>query len=67
MEIEVCINGMIEHLSGCTVADYISKKKLSVNGLVVELNGQIIREQQWQMIRLVDGDKLELLNFVGGG
>ena len=43
------------------------RKGLAPGALVVELNQQIIKQEQWPEIQLKAGDRLELLSFVGGG
>jgi sulfur carrier protein len=45
----------------------VTRKGLAPGALVVELNGQIIKQQQWAETQLNSGDRLELLSFVGGG
>ena len=35
--------------------------------VIAELNGQVIKNQEWNQKILNDGDTLELVNFVGGG
>lgn len=44
-------------------------KELSVEGktMAVAINMEIVKKQQWQSHSLKEGDKLELLHFVGGG
>ena len=44
-------------------------KKLDLEGKVMAaaINMEIVKQDQWDTHRLVDGDKLELLDFVGGG
>jgi sulfur carrier protein len=31
------------------------------------VNGSIVKKDEWQVFKLCDGQKVELLNFVGGG
>jgi thiamine biosynthesis protein ThiS len=35
--------------------------------VAVELNRELIPRDQWPSTRLSDGDKLEIVHFVGGG
>ncbi len=35
--------------------------------LAVELNGTVVRRSEWQNTIVSDGDKLEVVHFVGGG
>lgn len=47
--------GLIEDLS------------LAPERLAVELNGQVVRRADWQDTTLNDGDRVEIVHFVGGG
>ena len=53
--------------AGRGIAELVVHKRLVAGSLVVELNQQIIKQEQWPFTSLKDGDSLELLNFVGGG
>lgn len=64
---EIIVNGVSETHVPCTIAELAASKGLATAGLVVELNQQIIKEEQWPQVRLQAGDRLELLSFVGGG
>ena len=35
--------------------------------LIAEVNGAIVKKNQWDEIRVNDGDTIELVSFVGGG
>lgn len=35
--------------------------------VIAEVNGEIVRQPQWDSIHLSDGDRVELVCFVGGG
>ncbi len=49
------LSGLIEDLS------------LAPERLTVELNGQVVRRADWQDTTLNDGDRVEIIHFVGGG
>ncbi|MGD9221912.1 MAG: sulfur carrier protein ThiS [Desulfobacteraceae bacterium] len=63
----IIINGKKQDVSARSIADYVSNSRLDPKTLVVEHNGQVIVSDQWEEIRLREGDRLELLSFVGGG
>ncbi len=44
--------------------DSLSIKKQST---AAELNGKIIGQKEWNSAALKDGDRLEIITFVGGG
>ncbi|MBM9613959.1 sulfur carrier protein ThiS [Desulfobulbus rhabdoformis] len=64
---KIFINGNEEHTESPTLADLIASRGLDAGPLVVELNQQIIKQEQWQATSLNEEDRLELLSFVGGG
>ncbi len=67
MEIVVRVNGTDEQLKACTIAALVEEKGLDAASLVVEYNGRIVKQADWNKVTLKQGDVLELLNFVGGG
>ena len=50
-----------------SVADLVSALELDGRLIVVELNRQIVRRTERDEIRLRDGDRVEIVHFVGGG
>ena len=61
------VNGQKLSIRSQTVAELLVERALSPEALVVELNGDIIRQEHWPTAQLHDNDVLELLSFVGGG
>ncbi|MBL8182060.1 MAG: sulfur carrier protein ThiS [Blastocatellia bacterium] len=45
----------------------VNELALPAKRLAVELNGTVIRRSDWQSTVVSDGDKLEVVHFVGGG
>jgi sulfur carrier protein len=64
---EIFVNGIKETGESCSLAQLVERKELNPGALVVELNQQIIKQEHWSVTQLKDGDRLELLSFVGGG
>jgi sulfur carrier protein len=64
---EITVNGKLERVSSDSVAAYIRAKGMDAKALVVEHNGRVIAQDQWDRTPLCPGDRLELLSFVGGG
>jgi thiamine biosynthesis protein ThiS len=50
-----------------TVATLIEHLGMKPDRVAVELNLEIVPRAQWQATSLKDGDKLEVVHFVGGG
>lgn len=50
-----------------TLAELISHLGMKADRVAVELNREIVQRTKWTDIALRDGDKLEIVHFVGGG
>lgn len=46
---------------------YLLQRGLDITLVSVELNFRIPPREQWDTIRLEDGDNLEIIRFIGGG
>ncbi len=65
---QVIVNGMSESLQeGDTLHDLIASRGLDPSRVVAELNREIVPGEEFPKTRLQEGDRLELLQFVGGG
>jgi thiamine biosynthesis protein ThiS len=49
------------------VTDLIAKLGLSPERLAVEINRKVIRRAGWDSTTLSEGDRVEIVHFVGGG
>jgi thiamine biosynthesis protein ThiS len=66
--IEILLNGERRTVpDGLTVADLVSYLNLVSERLAVEYNSQILKRKNWDRKLVSDGDKLEIVHFVGGG
>ena len=63
----VIINGQPYEIAGTTLAEWLSTAGYRTDRLAVELNGAIIPPDQYAATTLADGDKVEIVCFVGGG
>jgi sulfur carrier protein len=50
-----------------SVADFLDRLGLPRKGIAVELNREIVPKSEYGAIRLSEGDRLEIVQFVGGG
>ncbi|MBU1083880.1 MAG: sulfur carrier protein ThiS [Candidatus Omnitrophica bacterium] len=65
---KIHINGkeeVIEDIKNLT--DLIGSKKLKANNIVIEYNLKVVPREQWDRVALSEGDRLEIVSFVGGG
>ena len=64
----ITINGNQTTLStDLTVAEYLEQNQYQVKRIAVELNGDILPKYSYSDTMLKDGDRLEVVTFVGGG
>lgn len=50
-----------------SVAQFLDRLGLPRKGIAVELNRQIVPKSAYESTRLTDGDRIEIVQFVGGG
>jgi sulfur carrier protein len=62
------INGESRNFpDGLTVAALVGQLGMKTDRVAVELNLEIVPRSNWDSTHLKDGDKLEIVHFVGGG
>lgn len=65
---QVTINGEIRQLNdGTTVRLLLDQLQIQATRVAVELNQEIVPKAGYAERTLQDGDKLEIVHFVGGG
>ncbi len=64
----VTVNGDEKQIAeGTTIAGLLEFLELKSERLAVEVNRQIVRRTAWNSTVLAAGDRIEIVNFVGGG
>ncbi|HEY3138681.1 MAG TPA: sulfur carrier protein ThiS [Blastocatellia bacterium] len=64
----ITVNGKETELpNGASINDLILSLGLTPHRLAVELNGRIVRRANWDSTSISDGDRVEIVHFVGGG
>ena len=62
------INGEEREVAeGLTLAALLEQLAMKADRVAVELNREIVRREAWAQTRLQPGDRLEIVQFVGGG
>jgi thiamine biosynthesis protein ThiS len=56
-----------ETTAGTTVAELLSQLGLNSGRLAIELNLRILPKAKWEETRIAEGDRFEIVQFVGGG
>ncbi|BCW89549.1 hypothetical protein sos41_27150 [Alphaproteobacteria bacterium SO-S41] len=68
MTIEVTINGEPRGVEGpLTVADLLVLLGLTRGKVAVERNLEIVPRSTYEAVAVVDGDRFEIVRFIGGG
>jgi thiamine biosynthesis protein ThiS len=50
-----------------TLAGLVEQLDMKADRVAVELNRSIVARDQWSQTHLAEGDRLEIVHFVGGG
>jgi thiamine biosynthesis protein ThiS len=61
------INGESQVFLADTLSALIDQLGMKSDRVAIELNREIVPRDQWAHTRLTDGDRLEIVHFVGGG
>lgn len=62
------VNGeTFETSSAGTIMELLNELKIEPGRVAVEVNLSIIKKSDYSTFRLHEGDKVEIVNFVGGG
>ncbi|MBN2815639.1 MAG: sulfur carrier protein ThiS [Campylobacterales bacterium] len=65
---KVIVNGQEkEFQDGIKLSEVLQVLSLEGKVMAAAVNMNIVKQDKWNEHTLVDGDKLELLDFVGGG
>jgi thiamine biosynthesis protein ThiS len=62
------LNGESREVRERTTLDaLISELSLAPARIAIELNQRVVRRDQWSVTILAEGDRVEIVHFVGGG
>ena len=65
---KIQLNGKkISILTNMSVRDLIKKYKLKEKKIAIEVNGTILPKQSYAKKKLKNNDKIEIVQFIGGG
>lgn len=66
--VEILVNGETRELkAGTTVEELVRELGLVPDRLAIEYNLHILKKKHWATTALANGDRLEIVHFVGGG
>ena len=64
----IYVNGEQHDLpDNLSLAELLVRLEIPSNRVAIELNKTVIRRQEWDLTRLHDKDRVEIVHFVGGG
>jgi thiamine biosynthesis protein ThiS len=67
-KLHVSVNGsQMEIVEGTTISDLIKILEIGNGPLAVEQNLEIVSKADYGTRTIIDGDKIEIVHFVGGG
>jgi len=65
---KIIVNGEHREFNdGSTLLEILKELSLEGKVMAAAINMDIVKQTDWKTYRVNDGDKLELLDFVGGG
>src|ERR1044072_9786201 len=69
LSMQVQINGEARELNHneMVLAELVRELDLAPQRIAVEVNKRIIRRSEWDQTTINDGDRIEIVHFVGGG
>jgi sulfur carrier protein len=67
MAMLININGEIKKIETDSLQEMLLFFKIKKDAVAVELNGEIVPRSSYSDTKLNDGDKIEIVSFVGGG
>jgi len=66
--LRIYVNGEQHDLpDNLSLAELLVRLEIPSNRVAIELNKTVIRRQEWDLTRLHDKDRVEIVHFVGGG
>jgi thiamine biosynthesis protein ThiS len=68
LQLTIIVNGkQTEITEGSGISDLLRSLGLDTERVAVELNRRIVRRADWGSTSFSEGDKVEIVHFVGGG
>jgi len=65
---KIVVNGKeLEYKDNITVEDILNNLNIKEKVMAVAVNMEIVKKDNWKIFKVKNGDKIELLHFVGGG
>ena len=67
-KIKIKVNGKIKTIFENTrLSDLIKSLKIPIKKVAIEFNQEIIDKKKLKNVKIQNGDKIEIVHFIGGG
>lgn len=63
----ITVNGEQVNAEGMNISSYLEKNNYDSRRIVVEVNYEIIKKENYDNYNFKEGDIVEIVSFVGGG
>ena len=68
MAIKIILNGEEKNIeANLTISDLVSDLNLDIEKIAIEKNLEIVHNNAFSLTNICDGDKIEIVSFIGGG
>ena len=65
---KIQLNGdLYEINNGTSLNELLNKLKIQKNKVAIEVNGEIVEKNKYSNLILIKNDKVEIVQFIGGG
>lgn len=64
---QITVNGEIKNIAETTLLQFLESLGIDPRRVAVELNMNIVSKNAYETTMLQDGDRMEIVQFVGGG
>ena len=65
---KVTVNGEVREIeTGASLEDLVARIGILNERIAIELNQSVIRKKDWPSTMVKNGDRVEIVHFVGGG
>jgi sulfur carrier protein len=65
--VNICLNGESRSVSVSSINELLESLEIDAKRVAVELNMEILAKADYITRSIADGDKIEIVHFVGGG
>ena len=67
-KIKIKLNGKLKAINNnSTLFNIVQKNKIPLTKVAIELNQEIIDKKKLKNVKIQNGDKIEIVHFIGGG